>query len=175
MRSTTNDPQGEYMSKAEANAMDRIRSVAKEAASKVGQMMVAKAMEQAKRKEFEAIERNEYDEIMNAQEDADEAKYGEQTKREPMLSDERMNRYNGVTAMEVRDWFQAKIDNGELIRRDELEVNTKVCIKDGKHACCFMIGRDWFYNLITEAQYNEYIRRGANIIEWPQSKSTSTP
>jgi hypothetical protein len=81
MSSTTNDPQGEYMSKAEANAMDRIRSVAKEAASKVEQMMVAKAMEQAKRKEFETIERNEYDEIMNAQEDADEAKYGKDFER----------------------------------------------------------------------------------------------
>ena len=41
--STTNDPEGEYKTKAEENAMDRIRSVAKEAASKVDEMMVDKA------------------------------------------------------------------------------------------------------------------------------------
>jgi len=137
MSSTTNDPQGEYMAKAEANAMDRIRSVAKEAASKVEKMMVAKAMEQAKRKEFETIERNEYDEIMNAQEDADEAKYGEQPKREPMLSNGEIQAMREVEykmdgtdiaiikryayldgAMDARRWFRSKIDSGELIRRE---------------------------------------------------------
>ena len=129
MSSTTNDPQGEYMSKAEANAMDRIRSVAKEAASKVEQMMVAKAMEQAKRKEFETIERNEYDEIMNAQEDADEAKYGEQPKREPLEDLKQygpeiqyywnepsayMAEYEDGGYVRIED-IQAKIDSGELI------------------------------------------------------------
>ena len=163
MSSTTNDPQGEYIAKAEANAMDRIRSVAKEAASKAAEMMIAwasvservvgnenillsikehtdahdKATEQAKRKEFEAIERNEYDEIMNAQEDADEAKYGEQPKREPMLSNGEIQAMREVEykmdgtdiaiikryayldgAMDARRWFRSKIDSGELIRRE---------------------------------------------------------
>ena len=125
MSNTTNDPQGEYMAKAEANAMDRIRSVAKEAASKVEQMMVAKAMEQAKRKEFETIERNEYDEIMNAQEDADEAKYGEQPKREPMLSDDHMNimfaSYGIGFAQygdKVREYYENLITRGKLLTRE---------------------------------------------------------
>jgi len=88
----------------------------------VEQMMVAKAMEQAKRKEFETIERNEYNEIMNAQEDADEAKYWEQPKREPMLSDDHMNimfaSYGIGFAQygdKVRKWYEAKIASGELM------------------------------------------------------------
>ena len=91
--------------------------------------------------------------------------------RKPMLSDEAIDswsenddlHYGGRIA---RKFYERKIDSGELILRDELDVSISVCIKDGKHACCFVIGRDWFYNLITEAQYNEHIRRGAKIVEW---------
>jgi hypothetical protein len=194
MSSTTNDPQGEYMSKAEANAMDRIRSVAKEAASKVGQMMVAKAMEQAKRKEFEAIERNEYDEIMNAQEYADEAKYGEQPKLEPMLSNGEIQAMREVEykmdgtdiaiikryayldgAMDARRWFRSKIDSGELIivktvKRSECVV-TSSQMEQISLLCCGRVVR----NDGDDIKNGEHCRCGAIFIDdaYPSQRSLS--
>ncbi len=164
MSSTTNDPQGEYMSKAEANAMDRIRSVAKEAASKVEQMMVAKAMEQAKRKEFETIERNEYDEIMNAQEDADEAKYGKDFERR--LEEATTTKAAKLIITEVPDTRaeqpkrEPMLSNGEIQAMREVEYKMDgtdiAIIKRYAYLDGAMDARRWFRSKIDSG---ELIRR----------------
>ena len=87
---TTNDAQASYLAQAEANAMEKMRAIAKKAVGSIDEMLVKKAMEQPK--------------PLLSDEDAGRLAWTEYAKTS---SPE-------VGGIAVRDWYERKIASGEL-------------------------------------------------------------